>query len=103
MCRGFFVSCRYSFNCWSESFRPNQVFHQNRNGIRQISHAVTKKRIFWLRDMPGLPVLLVSVDWSGTGLAAMFYRHLLHHIGVEYAILLQIMRNRVLGQKWRQN
>src|ERR1700686_2400930 len=54
MWRGFFVSCKYSVNCWSESFRPNQVFHQKRNGIRQISQAVRKKRSFWVRDMPGL-------------------------------------------------
>src|SRR5580658_1959876 len=53
MWRGFFVSCRYSVNCASESLRPNQVFHQNRNGIRQINQAVTKKRSFWVRDMPG--------------------------------------------------
>ena len=31
----------------------------------------------------------------------MFYRHLLHHIGIEYAILLQIMGDGVLGQKRR--
>src|SRR6266446_8833679 len=54
MWRGFFVSWRYSVNCWSESLRPNQVFHQNRNGIRQISQAVRKKRSFWARDIPGL-------------------------------------------------
>src|SRR5580693_7209922 len=53
MWRGFFVSCRYSVSCWSERLRPNHVFHQNRNGMRQISQAVTKKRSFWVRDMPG--------------------------------------------------
>src|ERR1700683_909358 len=53
MWRGFFVSCRYSVSCWSESLRPNHVFHQNRNGIKQMSQAVTKKRSFWVRDMPG--------------------------------------------------
>src|SRR5580692_7564510 len=52
MCRGFLASCRYSFNCWSVSFRPNHVFHQNKKGIRQISHAVRKKRSFWVRDVP---------------------------------------------------
>ena len=39
MWRGCFSSCRYSVSCLSESWRPNQVFHQNRNGIRTISHA----------------------------------------------------------------
>jgi hypothetical protein len=34
------------------SFRPNHVFHQNKNGIRQISQAVRKKRSFWVRDVP---------------------------------------------------
>src|ERR1700735_5593434 len=52
MWRGFLAACRYSFNCWSESFRPNHVFHQNKKGIRQISHAVRKKRSFWVRDVP---------------------------------------------------
>src|SRR3984957_6644703 len=52
MCRGFLASCRYSFNCWSVSFRPNHVFHQNKNGIRQISQAVRKKRNFWVRGVP---------------------------------------------------
>src|SRR5580700_7116614 len=61
MWRGFFVSWRYSVNCWSESLRPNQVFHQNRNGMRQISHAVMKKRSFWVRDMPGLGFLSSSM------------------------------------------
>src|SRR5580704_5953694 len=67
MWRGFFVSCKYSVSCWSESLRPNQVFHQNRNGIRQISQAVTKKRSFWVRDMPGLGG--ASVSWAAFGLA----------------------------------
>src|SRR5208282_5939682 len=67
MCRGFFVSCKYSANCWSESLRPNQVFHQKRNGIRQISHATRKKRSFWVRDMPGFLVSDALV--TGVGLA----------------------------------
>src|SRR5271170_1166479 len=64
MWRGFFVSCRYSVNCWSESLRPNQVFHQNRNGIRQMSQAVTKKRSFWVRDMPGFALADILEDIS---------------------------------------
>src|SRR5580693_3608392 len=64
MWRGFFVSCRYSVNCWSESLRPNQVFHQNRNGMRQISHAVMKKRSFWVRDMPGFLAVCGDVPAS---------------------------------------
>src|ERR1700686_638510 len=54
MWRGFLVSCKYSVNCWSESLRPNHVFHQNRKGMRQTSLAVTKKGSVWVRDMPGL-------------------------------------------------
>src|ERR1700733_6743406 len=69
MWRGFLVSCRYWFTCWSESLRPNQVFHQNRKGMRQISHAVTKKRNFCMRDMPGLGSGASSVGRSGIGLA----------------------------------
>ena len=40
--------------CWSERWRPNQVFHQKRNGMRTMSHPVTKKRIFWLRGIERL-------------------------------------------------
>src|SRR5258708_34717643 len=69
MWRGFFVSCRYSVNCWSVSLRPNQVFHQNRNGIRQISQAVRKKRSFWARDMPGLGVWASPAGGAAIGLA----------------------------------
>ena len=63
------VSCRYSVICWSERCRPNQVFHQNRNGMRTISQPVTKKRIFWVRDMPRLgfgssTAAVVRTDWE---------------------------------------
>src|SRR5215467_13522743 len=51
MWRGFFSSCRYSLSSVFESLRPNHVFHQNRNGISTISHAVTKKRMRWPLDM----------------------------------------------------
>src|SRR5207302_4865918 len=44
MWRGFLSSRRYSLSCLSESWRPNQVFHQNTNGINTISHAVRKNR-----------------------------------------------------------
>jgi hypothetical protein len=80
--------------------RPNQVFHQKRNGIRQINQAVTKKRSFWVRDMPGFALADILEDISPR-------RHrvtkkngleLLYDISVEHAILLEIMRNRVLGQ-----
>src|SRR5208282_831878 len=53
MCRGCFSSCRYSASCLSESWRPNQVFHQNKNGIRTISHAVRKKSSRLPVDMRG--------------------------------------------------
>src|SRR5271157_1438955 len=71
MWRGFFVSCRYSVSCWSESLRPNQVFHQKRNGIRQISQAVTKKRNFCVRDIPGFGFLSSSTV-SELGIAPIF-------------------------------
>src|ERR1700676_2349958 len=44
MWRGCLSSFRYSTICWSESWRPNQVFHQNKKGMRTISQAVKKKR-----------------------------------------------------------
>src|ERR1700691_331172 len=108
MWRSFLVSCRYSFNCWSESLRPNHVFHQNRNGIRQISQAVRKKRSFCVRDMPVLRVGAASVCETACGLADIWTEsttiyNLFHYIRVEHAILLQVMRNRVLRQKRRQH
>ena len=51
MCRGFLSSWRYSVSCWSFRWRPNQVFHQKRKGMRTMSHPVAKKRSFWVRDM----------------------------------------------------
>src|SRR5579864_6660237 len=42
MWRGCLSSFKYSVSCLSESWRPNQVFHQNRNGMSTISQAVTK-------------------------------------------------------------
>ena len=54
MCRGFLSSWRYSVICGSERWRPNQVFHQKRNGISTISQPVAKNRIFCVRDMPRL-------------------------------------------------
>src|ERR1700688_4647241 len=92
MWRGFFVSCRYSVTCWSESLRPNQVFHQNRKGIRQISHAVRKKRSFWVRDMPGLRA---GASLAGTGLGDMLS---IDDIGVQDSLLFQIVRHRVFSQ-----
>jgi len=68
MCRGCSSSCRYSASCLSESWRPNQMFHQNRNGIRTISHAVMKKSSRLPVDMRGrglgggLGVLLASEE-----------------------------------------
>src|SRR5208283_993614 len=53
MCRGCFSSCKYSATCWSESWRPNQVFHQNRTGMSTISHAVRKKSSRLRADMRG--------------------------------------------------
>src|SRR5258708_35452089 len=100
MWRGLLASCRYSFSCWSESLRPNQVFHQKRNGIRQISHAVRKKRSFWVRDMPGFRLCASAVSVE-LGLAdkVVIPLTLLYDIGIEYAFLLQIVRDRILGQK----
>src|ERR1700685_4473911 len=54
MWRGFLSSWRYSVICCSERCRPNHVFHQNRNGMRTMSHPVAKKRIFWVRDVERL-------------------------------------------------
>src|SRR2546428_6738762 len=51
MWRGFLSSCKYSLSCLSESWRPNQVFHQKRNGISTISQAVTKNRMRCPVDM----------------------------------------------------
>src|SRR5208282_2578509 len=79
MWRGFFVSCRYSVNCWSESLRPNQVFHQKRKGIRQMSQAVTKKRSFWVRDMPGLG----GIASAGTGIGLADIGENSYHRGTE--------------------
>ena len=41
-------------SCLSESCRPNQVFHQNRNGIRTISQPVAKNSSRLRVDMRGL-------------------------------------------------
>src|ERR1700730_820121 len=103
MWRGFLVSFRYSLSCWSVSLRPNHVFHQNRKGIRQISHAVRKKRSFWVRDMPGLGSCTSWGGWTGIGSADMLGTkdYSLHDVSVKHSILFEIMRNRVLGQKWR--
>src|SRR5258708_2744822 len=97
MWRGFLASCRYSFNCWSESLRPNHVFHQKRNGIRQISHAVRKKRSFWVRDMPVFR-LCASACGVELGLAdkVVIPLTLLHDVGVEHPLLLQIVGDRIL-------
>src|ERR1700730_13249557 len=43
MWRGRLSSFRYSTICLSESWRPNQVFHQNKKGMSTISQAVRKK------------------------------------------------------------
>ena len=67
MWRGFLSSCKYSFNCWSDRCRPNQVFHQNRNGMRTMSHPVVKKSIFWVRDMLRLGFGVVEPSGVGVG------------------------------------
>ena len=67
MWRGCFSSCRYSANCLSESCRPNQVFHQNRNGMRTISHPVTKNSNRLRVDMRGLVRWLASGVIVGLG------------------------------------
>src|SRR6266581_3545918 len=51
MWRGCLSSRRYPVSCFSESCRPNQVFHQNRNGMSTISQAVAKNRMRWPVDM----------------------------------------------------
>src|SRR5580700_4765550 len=53
MWRGCFSSCKYSPICLSESWRPNQVFHQNKNGMRTISHPVAKNSSRLRVDMRG--------------------------------------------------
>jgi hypothetical protein len=67
MCRGFLSSWRYSVNCWSERCRPNQVFHQNRNGMRTISQPVAKKRIFCVRDIKRLGLGTTVSTGAGVG------------------------------------
>src|ERR1700722_16418556 len=66
MWRGCFSSCRYSASCLLVSWRPNQVFHQKRNGIRTMSHAVTKNSSRLRVDMRvlfrGLGILPASSD-----------------------------------------
>src|SRR6185369_4204149 len=42
MCLGCLSSFRYSSIFWDESWRPNQVLHQKRNGINTINQAVRK-------------------------------------------------------------
>src|SRR3989442_1445963 len=54
MWRGFLSSCKYSLSCRSDNWRPNQVFHQNRNGIRTISHPMKKNKKRLRVDMRGL-------------------------------------------------
>src|SRR5215470_17139354 len=51
MWRGCASSRRYSVTSLSERWRPNQVFHQNRNGIRTMSHPVTRNRMRLRVDM----------------------------------------------------
>src|ERR1039458_10278145 len=68
MWRGFLSSCRYSVNRWSDRWRPNHVFHQNRKGIRTISHPVAKKRIFWVRDIERLGLCSCTTEPSGVGI-----------------------------------
>src|SRR5580693_1765966 len=82
MWRGFLESCRYSASCWSESLRPNHVFHQNRKGIRQISQAVTKKSSFWVRDMPGFWSGASAGRGAGIGLADMLVDMLVDGVAI---------------------
>src|SRR5713226_3156333 len=51
MWRGCFSSFKYTVICLSESWRPNQVFHQKRNGMRTINQAVTKNKRRFRGDM----------------------------------------------------
>src|SRR5208283_1315747 len=116
MCRGCFSSCKYSATCLSESWRPNQVFHQNRNGMSTISHAVRKKSSRFPVDIRGRGLvggLVLASDEdcavaSGrTGMGSRKYSRkrvsqpLLHHVCIEHAVLLQIVRDGVLGEKRR--
>src|SRR5215469_6269853 len=68
MWRGFLLSWRYSMSCWSDRCRPNHVFHQKRKGIKTMSHPVTKKRIFCVREIERLgltddAVTSSELDW----------------------------------------
>ena len=54
-------------DCWSERWRPNHVFHQNRNGMRTISQPVAKNRIFWVRDILRLGLASGSVELMELG------------------------------------
>src|SRR5450432_3426616 len=105
----------YSPSCLSESCRPNQVFHQNRNGMSTISQPVAKNNRRLRVDMRGLAGggdeagSSVTVDVSGESGAtdiALYrveiYQIVLNSASVDYvriqdSLLLQIMRDRVLG------
>src|ERR1051325_2917359 len=65
MWRGFLSSCRYSVICGWYRWRPNQVFHQNRNGISTISQPVTKNSSFCVGEMLRLGL---GTSWSGVGM-----------------------------------
>src|SRR5579872_812484 len=140
MWRGFLSSCRYSVICWSERWRPNQVFHQNRNGISTISQPVTKNRSFCVGEMLRLGfgtswsgVEMEFSDWTDIGPRLRKYSRLvlstqysvprysvpdtpstnpertithsysisLLNIRVEDALLFEVVRHGVLGQKRR--
>src|SRR5215470_15988012 len=103
MCLGLASSRKYSVTCLSERCRPNQVFHQNRNGMSTRSHPVTKKRTRWRVDMPGRGFgSACSGVTGGVGFAdtTMDYT-LLDDISVEHPFLFEIVRDGVLREKRR--
>src|SRR5262249_38645045 len=65
MWRGCFSSFKYSPICLPESGRPNQVLHQNRNGISTISQATRKNRKRFRVDIRGRFPLAVEGTSEG--------------------------------------
>src|SRR5215831_3098613 len=71
MCLGCCSSLRYSAIFLSESARPNQVFHQKRNGISTMSQAVRKNNRRCLVDM--------RCRMAGDGVVAVIGRSITKH------------------------
>src|SRR5215472_2348218 len=97
MWRGCASSCRYSVTSLSERWRPNHVFHQNRNGIRTISQPVTRKRIRLRVDMLARGFAECSLEVVSAGFTDTTGNYtLFDYVRIEDAVLLEVMRDGVL-------